>query len=316
MQLSQIFNVFSRRDKPQDPYIRTVPVTLRRKVIMYCHEVFSGKRVSSRIIRYSSYYRDNPVGQFWEEIHQALAYRHGRFKLVDDHILRDKTGDASAFLLSCKDEEFLDFVEYIFRVESVYHISIEPNEIVADLNELFTSENIGYELTERVEERVIEHGQPGEVIKLVAHPKVIHKDDQAVHATIIKPVLELLADPKYKMANQEYREALEDYRKGDYGDCLTKACSAYESVMKIICAEKKWPYNQNDTAQRLITTIIDKAGLAPYYEQLLMTPVMLRNKLSKSHGAGATPKTPSENVARFAINSAASAIIFLVNETK
>ena len=49
----------------------------------------------------------------------------------------------------------------------------------------------------------------------------------------------LLRDKSFTSADQEFIEALEDYRKGDYGDCLTKCGSSLESTMKIICDRKK-----------------------------------------------------------------------------
>ena len=115
---------------------------------------------------------------------------------------------------------------------------------------------------------------------------------------------------------QEYLEALEDYRKGDYGDCLTKCGSAFESIMKIICDSKKWQYKQTDTASALLSTIINKSGLESYLEQPLIIIATLRNRLSKSHGAGVAPKEVTQNYAKYALNSTAAAIVFLVNETK
>jgi hypothetical protein len=80
---------------------------------------------------------------------------------------------------------------------------------------------------------------------------------------------------------------LEDYRKGDYGDCLTKCSSAFESTMKIICDRRGWPYSQNDAARPLVQIIFQHTQLEQnHFEQPLMHIATLRNKLSKSHGAG------------------------------
>jgi hypothetical protein len=231
--------------------------------------------------------------------------------------------DVINFLLTCKDDEFYDFIEYIFRVNCIFHVSPDENLLVAALNELFTSENVGYELTEMVKEKVIEpvneypfFGREHEFIKPVTYPQVIKKDNQAIHTTVIRPVLQLLSNPKYKTANQEYLEALEDFKKGDYGDCLTKSCSAFESVMKIICDDKGWTYKQTDTASTLISTIIKNTSLDSYFEQSLTIIATLRNRLSKSHGAGVQSKMVSENLARYSVNSTASAIVLVVNEAK
>lgn len=281
---------------------------------MYCGDLFSNNR---------SYYKSgNYAEQFWDEVHQMLLYRHGKFQLSDGQP-QSRAHDVLGFLLTCKDDEFFDFIEYIFRVKCLFHVSLEENIIVSEINELFKSENIGYELTEMVKEEVIEpvnsypfSGREQKVIKTIAYPQVIRKDDQVIHTTTIMPALNLLSEPKYKTANQEYLEALEDYRKGDYGDCLTKCGSAFESVMKIICDSKKWQYKQTDTASVLLTTIISKSGLESFFEQPLIIIATLRNRLSKSHGAGVAPKEVTQNYARYALNSTAAAIVFLVNETK
>lgn len=314
MKLSQIFDVFSRRGKEVEPLVRNIPITLRNKILLYCRDIFSNSR--------SNWGSGNHTGEFWNEIHQMLLYRHGKFQLSNGNP-QSRSEDLINFLLHCQDDEFLDFIEYIFRVKCLFHVSTEENVLVAEINELFASENIGYELTEIVKEEVVEpvneypfFSREMKVIKTIAYPQVIRKDDQVIHATIIMPTLSLLSEPKYKTANQEFLEALEDYRKGDYGDCLTKCGSAFESVMKIICESKKWQYKQTDTASTLLGTIINKSGLESYFEQPLMIIATLRNRLSKSHGAGVTPKIATQNYARYALNSTAAAIVFLVNETK
>lgn len=310
MTFKSIFDVFSRRDKQAEPFVCKVPTSLRNKVLLFCEDVFSNRRNSMGGGDYT--------GEFWNEIHQMLLYRHGKFQLMEQGLPSSQTEDAVGFLLRCKDEEFLDFVEYIFRVKCLFHVSYEENTLVAELNDLLASENAGYEVTEMVKETVIEPTVFGDrkVIKTVAYPQVIRKDDQVVHNLAIKPVLQLLSDPKFKTANQEYLEALEDYKKGDYGDCLTKCGSAFESIMKIICNRKGWPYKQTDPASTLIGTIIRNAGLDPYFEQPFTIIATLRNRLSKSHGAGVQPKTVSQNLARYSLNATASAILFLVDETK
>ncbi len=315
MKFGTIFNVFSRRDKPLEPFVYEVPITLRNKVLLFCRDTFSNSR--------NGWSGQDYTRDFWDEVHQALLYRHGRLQLIQNGSPQSRAEDAINFLLTCKDDEFLDFVEYIFRVKCLFHVSTDENVLAAELNELFTSENVGYELTEMVKERVIEpvneypfFGSEHEVIKTVAYPQVIRKDNQATHTTVIRPVLQLLSSPKYKTANQEYLEALEDYKKGDYGDCLTKSCSAFESVMKIVCDNKGWPYKQTDSASTLISTIIKNTGLDSYFEQPLTVIATLRNRLSKSHGAGVQPKAVSANLARYALNSTASAIVLVVNEAK
>ena len=149
---------------------------------------------------------------------------------------------------------------------------------------------------------------------MTAYPKVIRKDSELLHSTATLPVLQLLSDGSYAAANKEFLEALEAYRKGDYDDCLTKCGSAFESVLKVICDRKRWPYQQTDTASQLIHTVVEKAGLEPFFEQPLMLVATIRNRLSTSHGAGVKQRKESQAKAEYALNATAAAVLLLTKE--
>jgi hypothetical protein len=130
----------------------------------------------------------------------------------------------------------------------------------------------------------------------------------------VKPALQLLADQRFTSANQEFMEALEDYRHGDYGDCVTKCNSAMESVMKIICERRGWSYNPNDTAHKLTQIIISESGLDGFFDPLIGIIATLRNRLCSAHGAGTQRRSVPEHLARYAINVTASNILLLIDE--
>jgi hypothetical protein len=148
-----------------------------------------------------------------------------------------------------------------------------------------------------------------------AYPKVIMKESEILHKDAIGPALQLLAQPHFAGANAEFLEALEDYRKGDIGDCLAKCGSAFESVLKVICHRKGWPYNQADTASALIRTVIGNTNLDNYFEQLLIVIATLRNRMSTAHGAGTAPRQPPRHLAQYALNITASAMLMPAQET-
>src|SRR5204862_6479752 len=131
------------------------------------------------------------------------------------------------------------------------------------------------------------------VNSLTAYPQIIDRGSHVTHVFTIEPALNLLKRPEFAAANAEFLEALTDYRKGDYGDCLTKCGSAFESVLKVICARKGWSYKQTDTAKTLINIVLSHTSLDTYFEPLLMVVSTLRNKLSTAHGAGAAVKQPA-----------------------
>jgi hypothetical protein len=108
---------------------------------------------------------------------------------------------------------------------------------------------------------------------------------------------------------------LEDYRKGDIGDCLTKSGSALESVMKVICDRKGWPYRQEDTAAILIDKIVQNSSLDSHFKKSLLGVALIRNLLSTSHGAGTKVRQPARHLAQYVLNMTASAILVLTQET-
>lgn len=248
--------------------------------------------------------------RFWDEIHTKLAYLHGRPRLIEDSIY-SLIDDALVFLENCDDKHFLDFVEYIFRTRSHSQISSHFN-LVEDINEFLLQDKLPYVVTDFVWTK----SQEGKnySMTLTAYPQVICKDSEVLYSTAIQPALQLLCNPEFKAANKEFLEALEDYRKSDYGDCLTKCGSAFESVLKVICTQKKWSYQSTDTASPLLKTVINNSGLEPFFEQPLILVATIRNKLSNAHGAGVIPRNVGKAKAEYAINATAAAILLLVTE--
>ena len=122
----------------------------------------------------------------------------------------------------------------------------------------------------------------------------------------------LLRESAYAPANKEFLGALEDFRKGDPGDCLTKCGSTFESVLKVICAKRKWAYKETDTAAPLLKTVMQGAGLESFFETPMLVVATLRNRLSSSHGAGTGSRNVTEAKAEYAVNATAAAIVFLV----
>lgn len=270
--------------------------TFRNRIFMRCRDLFGNDRT------------------FWIEIHSNLAYLHGRLRLSNTDS-QSELEDVLQFLENCADAQFLDFLEYIFRTQAYFHASDRAN-LVDDINEFFRQDDLPYALTDFVYTKGItaQFGREYETSTLTAYPQVIRKDSEVLDRGAIQPTLQLLREADFASANKEFLEALEDFRKADYGDCLTKCGSAFESVLKVICARKRWPHNATDTASPLLKTVISKSGLESFFEQPLILVATLRNKLSKSHGAGQEFRNVTEAKAEYAINATAAAILLLVKE--
>jgi len=258
--------------------------------------------------------------EFWVEIHRRLLFRRGRLQLSEtgEASLQARGTEAVKYVLNCPGEEFLDFLEDIFSADCFFHVSIGDDKLVDDLNDLLSLDKLPYYVTHFVKENVVETSGRYEGKTLIhtrALPKVIMKESEVLHANAVVPALGLLQRPHFLSANDEYLAALEDYRKGDIPDCLTKCGAAFESVLKVICDRKGWKYNQTDTASTLIKTVLSNTSLEGYFGQLLIIIANLRNKLSSAHGAGTRSKQPPRHLAQYALNVTASAILLLAQET-
>jgi len=311
MKLSDIFSVFSRREEVAAVRDVTIPESTRNRVLLWCSDVFGNQR---------DCFGEDHRPEFWDEIHRALQFRHGKAQLVDARAANSPANDALLFLLDCDTAEYLDFLEYIFRVDVLREVRLSGDEMVAELNGLLRIDDLPLYLTGFATETTMEPspfggGREMPCTRVTAYPAVIARENEQLHQSITRPTLSLLTDARFAAANTEYLEAQEDYRKGDYGDCLTKCCSSFESVMKVICAVRKWPYNQNDTAGALIKTILDRTDLDAYFETTLLIVATLRNRLSNSHGAGTQPRQVSARLAAYALNCTGSAMLLLASET-
>lgn len=307
MNINQVFNVFSRRHKGSNAVNNTLNTTFRNRVLMLCSEVFSNPDPGHA----PGDYRE----QFWSDIYAKLSFLLGKYRLSDKH--GNSPGeDAILFLSKCEDENFLDFIEYIFQVECYWRVCSDKNKFIEEINQLFLVDDLPYAVTPFVHEKRIEYsfGRDREVSALVNYPKVIRRDDEIIYSSAIQPTIVLLIEKNFTSANNEFIEALQDYRKGNYGDCLTKCGSAFESTMKIICNRNRWSYNQSDTASRLLQIIIEKSGIDPFFKEPLILIATLRNRLSTAHGSGTEKRTVSKHKAKYAINVTASAMLLLVEE--
>ncbi len=256
-------------------------------------------------------------------MHNSLQHLYGRGQL-SGAAARSPLEDVIEFLAHCAPEEFFDFIELSFRLEVSWHVMADENEVVHAINEIFRVEAAPFQVTQivKVEEESTHpgpHGFPrvGKAIRTVAYPKVIRTDDQATHKEAIQPVLSALAAPHFEAANLEFRDALDEYRKGHYGDCLTKCCSSFESVMKSLCKRKQWTFDEKkDTASALMKTILSHSRLDQFFEQPLVLIATMRNRLSSSHGGGTSVRSVERHVAQYALTSTAAAILLLVHEVE
>jgi hypothetical protein len=315
--LTSVFDVFSRRGAARAPRGTAykpdqISERLRNRIVILYRDVMSGQWPTNGWAT-----SENRTGEFWQQVHNALEHLHGRVRLAPNVETNSLIEDAHAFVQHCSAEEFFDFLELSFRTDCMWRVVHERNQLVDAINEIFRVENAPYHLTPVVtrEEPDTASNRRSITIHTVAWPRVIRAEDEVTFSEAIAPALSVLAAPHFEAASLEFRDALDEYRKGHYGDCMTKCGSAFESVLKVLCKRNGWPFDEKrDMAKTLLTLVLGKSSLDPFFEQPLMLIATMRNRLSSAHGGGAAVRTVERHVAQYAITSTAAAVILLVHE--
>ena len=333
--LSPIFNVYSLReqrsagmDKLTLEFKNRVRLSCIRMVHPYDHHSGAGRKIPD----------------FWTILWDKLRYRHGRIELLEQYS-SSSIAEIEQFLSECSDEHYLDFIEMFFQSKQLpmYFSDGELKEAVGNINEFFRQDDLPYSLTEfsisksrtigpgirRLQSRLRRRSKrptlpwlvssdmqpislPIRIPTIEAYPQIIRVENEVTHRAAIEPVLTLLSAPAFREANREFLDALAEYRKGDYRDCVTKCGSALESVLKIICEQKGWPVDRG--AARLLNTVLRETNLPTFLNQPLSQTATIRNQLGSAHGAGAQPREVPEHLAQYTINLTASVILLLVEE--
>ncbi len=153
--------------------------------------------------------------------------------------------------------------------------------------------------------------------------QIMQIDTKFTHLEITIPALYLLNDSIYSGANREFRQAFEEYKSGNYDDCIHDCCNAFESVLKVILTQKNWEFNSTDSARKLLAIAFDNKliplymqnefnGLRAIFESGVPT---VRNK-EAGHGTGVNPRNIPKFIASFQLHQTAAAIILLAEAAK
>jgi len=314
MKLRDIFDTLSKRWSKEHPVITPHPVSakVRNNILHLCSDMFYGRHdYGVEISEYDS-------EEYWTEVNSKLLYQIGERRLIPGATYHTIQEETEQYLLNCSDMSFLDFIEIIFKTQAISRVCVDANVFVDDINAILGQEDTGYELTKAVSETtyVYSHGYRSRYTSkslstIKIFPQIILREDSIVHDTVIAPTLNLLQELRFLNANKEYLNAMDSYRNSDYGNCIGMCCSAFESVLKVICPSCSHDAN----ASQLIKAVMGLYKLEPFFEPSLMTVATLRNKLSPFHGAGREEKSITKAKARYSLNMCASAILLLVEES-
>lgn len=242
----------------------------------------------------------------YSQIHNALCREFGLFDLMPDSY----GIDAKIFnfvLDQTNTDRVLDVVQHVFEVieKNARDINfgiragmnMDSKDAINELNARFLENAVGYQF------------ESGRLIRM---------DSRVIHADVMKPVLSLLRDPKFSGANEEFLSAHDHYRHSRYKECSVDALKAFESTMKAIFRKREWPFKPADPAKALIEQCFSK-GLVPSYLQSEFSALrgllesglpVVRNK-EGGHGQGADRVPMPPHIAHYALNLAATNILFL-----
>ena len=296
MNFSDLFNVFSRRNKQ----VEKNEIALTREFIVRVYLLWARTFPKGSSSRW--YTGGSPL---WSDVYDKLTYSLGQMRLSDKPA-SSQQADLDSFLDECSDEHFLDFIEFSFQSEAIFLGDAPVGNLIVAVNQFLREDDLPFFLTDS------SYSQRNRIRKLETYPQIIRRDSEMLHQTAIEPALTLLRGQAFVAANTEFLSALEDYRKGEFGDCVTKCGSALESVMKVISENKGWP--KKNTARQLLDVVYSQTTLPPFLKEPLMQTAVIRNNLSSAHGAGTHPRNVAEHIAEYTINVTAAAILLLVQE--
>lgn len=251
---------------------------------------------------------------FWNYIQEWLKDEHAKDSLHNEHAHRVFGGysapsyEVTEYLKSLKDiNHTLDTIELIFRllphaedelVNAGYRIYYKAKAAVEHLNKRFTQHCIGYKFEGNI------------IIKI---------DNELMYASVTKEMFVLLEQQVFGNVNEEYLQAHRQFRSGNHKDCIVNCAKAFESTLKIICDQKQYAYQQNDTAARLLNVLYVN-NFIPSYLQVGMSGLrsmleaisVVRNNTS-AHGVGSAQINIGENFASYALHVTGCNIKFLVS---
>lgn len=299
-----VFDLFSKRQRKArgevpDVYVYDkLPRELRVQIVHIIQDAFG-----------TDSYRTSYAANAYEFVKSTLCREYGLFELIE----RPKSDQQSVFNFFLQEksiERALDVVECCFKVINKliaenhgYQYNtvrkIQPEDAVAELNERFREQGIGFQF------------ESNELIRV---------DSEFLHAEAVKPVFTVLRGAGFQGANEEFLLAHEHYRHGRHKECLVDCLKALESTMKSICKIRGWATQPNDTAKSLIATCFAN-GLVPAYLDSQFASLRsalesgvptVRNK-NGGHGQGADPVAVPDYMARYALNLTATSILFLAD---
>ena len=276
--------IFSKRQKPPaDTFTYELSERARSRII---HSIVQLCQQPEHPME-RQYARADPSAIF-EDILRRCLREYGEVKTRTGDRARDTADEAVNHFFAGDDTEAIDFLEMLFQSPQ----NRLGQDGVSAVNEILREEGIGFEFSAYVvrEELVNEDGRGVATHRVeIEYPEAMKKTNEHMHVDVIVPCMTLLSGAKWKIANHEMLDAHKAFREGRFDDANTACGRCFETVLKTICAEKRWAYDPDkDTLAKLVDICRDKGLFPPFYVEIFKSSGIVRNKLG-GHGKGPQP---------------------------
>ena len=290
-----------RGEYPDIYQYEELPETLKIQIIHIWNETIGEDSVHN-IRRSNSLNRE-----YLQKCHNILCKELGVFKLNRDdrdnemHILYFKS--ISLYFLKESDiEKILSVIELMLKIIHSFierhNNTIKITDVISELNQRFREHGVGYQYES---------------------DQIVRVDSEFIHAEAVKPALQLLSNPMYKGAQEEFLKAHEHYRHSRYDAALTDCLKSFESTMKIIIHKRSWVCDKNATSKRLVDCCLTNELIPKFWtdhfnslSNMLTSSIGTpRNKLS-GHGKGNDEIEVPEHLIQYVLHMTASTIVFLI----
>jgi hypothetical protein len=283
-------NMFSERSNPRNSLLSDTVATSTRNSFLHLLTEYKYQHVYDHPFDAFSFKAPKlREVELAERLKSEMLKSHGwdDLKVYGDSGMTQAT--LPMFIKRCKTEHFFDLLEIYFCLLSKFEIRTSDGrsakELPGELNDFFTRDRVGYRMD-----------KDGNIVKI---------GSEFVYQNVLTPAITLLDTFGFKGPLEEYRKALEYYRKKDAKNAIHWANNAFESTLKAVTGKS------NGEASKLIEDAI-RVGLLPkYYEKTFQLLPITRNNMG-GHGQGATPISINDSYAEFAINLSGVLIVFLI----
>lgn len=301
-----IIELYSHRNKPTYPDVYKYNNVSNKLRVQFVNLVLDATDLQSSQFFHEFYVQFKNYPYPW--LFETLTHEYGVLNLAGYGVGSEQWFRSHA--TNSHVEHFLDLVDLTLRIMDKYLRAYKSTDLynrtirdhsqkiddtIQEINERMRRDGFGYEFTD------------GQLIRV---------DNQYVHAEVVKPALLILQD--FDGAREEFLSAHEHYKHGAYEECIADCNKSFESLMKGICHERGWEYDNTAQAKKLIKTCLDNELIPSYlqeqfaqYLNLLSSGIpTIRNK-EAGHGQGNEVKDPAQSLTSYALHLTASNLVFL-----